>query len=51
MSDEELSKNIIKFYEYFSEYDKRRGMNFLEAFPDMEDFWYEAKEEYEEKYG
>ena len=51
MSDDELSNNLIRFYEYFTEYDRRRGLNFLETFPEMTAFWNEAKEEAEEKYG
>ena len=51
MSDNELSDRLIRFYDYFTEYDKRRGLNFLETFPEMTDFWNEAKEEKEAKYG
>ena len=29
----------IDFYNWFSEYDKRRKVNFLETFPEMENFW------------
>jgi hypothetical protein len=50
MYDEELSDRVIRFYQYFSQYDKRRGFNFLETFPELKEFWNEAKEEYEEKY-
>jgi hypothetical protein len=50
MSDEDLSTNLIRFYEYFTQYDKRRNLNFLETFPEMTEFWNEAKEEYQEKY-
>jgi hypothetical protein len=51
MSDNELSDRLIRFYDYFTEYDRRRGLNFLETFPEMTDFWNEAKEEKEAKYG
>ena len=51
MSDTELSDKLIRFYDYFTEYDRRRGLNFLETFPEMTDFWNEAKEEKEAKYG
>ena len=51
MTDDELSTHLIRFYEYFKQYDERRGLNFLETFPEMTDFWNEAKEEYEAKYG
>ena len=50
MNEDELSANLIRFYEYFTEYDRRRGLNFLETFPEMTSFWNEAKEEYEEQY-
>jgi len=50
MNEDELSANLIRFYEYFTEYDRRRGLNFLETFPEMKSFWNEAKEEYEEQY-
>ena len=48
MKDEELSSHLIRFYEYFTQYDSRRNLNFLETFPEMKDFWNEAKSEYEE---
>ena len=51
MKDEELSTHLIRFYEYFTQYDKRRNLNFLETFPEMKDFWNEAKEEKEARYG
>ena len=51
MRDEELSSHLVRFYEYFTQYDNRRNLNFLETFPEMRDFWNEAKSEYEEKYG
>ena len=31
------------FYAFFSEHDRRRGTNFLNTFPEMEDFWRECK--------
>jgi hypothetical protein len=31
------------FYRFFNEYDKRRGLNFLETFPQMKEFWQECK--------
>ena len=31
------------FYRWFTELDRRRGTNFLETFPDMENFWNECK--------
>ena len=50
-SDERLSTDLIRFYDYFTEYDRRRGLNFLETFPEMTDFWNNAKKETEAKYG
>jgi len=50
MSEEDLSTNLIRFHEYFAQYDERRNLNFLETFPEMTDFWNEAKEEFEEQY-
>ena len=43
-----LSKDYIKqqradFYRFFNEYDKRRGLDFLETFPQMKEFWQECK--------
>lgn len=37
------------FFNWFTEYDKRRNVNFLETFPDMEDFWNLCKGIAEEK--
>jgi organic radical activating enzyme len=51
ISETELSNKLIRFYEYFTQYDKRRNLNFLETFPEMADFWNKAKEEKEAKYG
>lgn len=31
------------FYNWFTEYDRRRNTNFLETFPDMAEFWEECK--------
>tara|TARA_B110001454_G_scaffold171908_1_gene162834 strand:- start:1795 stop:2166 length:372 start_codon:yes stop_codon:yes gene_type:complete len=50
MSEAELSTNLIRFHEYFTQYDERRNLNFLETFPEMTEFWNEAKEEYQEQY-
>jgi len=43
ISNEELNNHIIRFYEYFMQYDKRRNFNFLETFPELIDFWDVAK--------
>jgi len=50
MYEDELSDRLIRFYQYFTQYDKRRGLNFLETFPEMKEFWEEAAEEYQDKY-
>ena len=34
----------IDFYKWFKEYDRRRGTNFLETFPEMENFWNMCKD-------
>jgi hypothetical protein len=31
------------FYKFFNEHDRRRGTNFILAFPEMVDFWKECK--------
>jgi hypothetical protein len=31
------------FYRFFSEHDRRRGTDFLFAFPEMKSFWEECK--------
>jgi hypothetical protein len=51
MSEEQLNTNLIRFYDYFTEYDRRRGLNFLETFPEMTEFWNEAKQLKEAEYG
>lgn len=35
--DLDLSRG--NFYEFFSQHDKRRGTNFLETFPELQDWW------------
>ena len=35
-----LKKN---FYAFFNEHDRRRNTNFLNVFPEMEEFWIECK--------
>jgi organic radical activating enzyme len=34
----------IDFYNWFTEYDRRRGTDFLKTFPEYENFWNECKE-------
>jgi hypothetical protein len=31
------------FYAFFNEHDRRRQTNFLNTFPEMEEFWMECK--------
>ena len=37
------TQNKQNFYAFFTEHDRRRGTNFLNTFPEMEDFWAECK--------
>ena len=44
-----LSHDYVKlqradFYRFFNEHDQRRGTDFLEAFPEMKEFWNECKQ-------
>jgi hypothetical protein len=36
---EKIKRDRADFYRFFDEHDLRRGTNFLETFPEMEDFW------------
>ena len=36
-------KDKKNFYAFFTEHDRRRGTNFLNTFPEMEEFWQECK--------
>lgn len=42
--EDELNKNLVNFYRYFTEFDKRRQTDFLKIFPEMESFWNLCKE-------
>ena len=44
MSQEELTKARANFYKFFTQHDTRRNTNFLETFPEMEDWWDICKE-------
>ena len=48
-SDTEFNKNLAmkNFYLFCSQHDKRRGTNFLNTFPELENFWKECKNLYE----
>jgi hypothetical protein len=37
--EDKVKEGRIDFYNWFSEYDRRRGTNFLATFPEMEEFW------------
>lgn len=37
--EERLIEGRKDFYNWFTEYDRRRNVNFLETFPEMTDFW------------
>ncbi len=41
---EKIKADRADFYRFFSEHDERRGTNFLETYPEMEDFWILCKE-------
>lgn len=43
--DARVREGRIDFYNWFSEYDERRGTNFLETFPEYEAFWEMCKAE------
>lgn len=40
---ERINEGRRDFYNWFTEYDRRRHVNFLQTFPDMEKFWNECK--------
>ena len=37
--EDKIKEGRIDFYNWFTEYDRRRNVNFLETFPEMEEFW------------
>jgi len=37
--DARITQGRRDFYKWFSEYDRRRNVDFLETFPEMEEFW------------
>ena len=39
LPQEKIKRDRADFFKFFSEHDARRGTNFLETFPEMEDFW------------
>ena len=38
-----LTEGRRDFYQWFTEYDKRRNVNFTNTFPDLEDFYYDCQ--------
>jgi hypothetical protein len=44
-SDHKLKEGRRDFYNWFTEYDKRRGTNFLETFPELIKFYNNCKDE------
>lgn len=39
INENDLTARLIRFYEYFMQYDERRNLNFLDTFPELEEFW------------
>ena len=42
--EEQLKTNRKNFYRFFNAHDERRGTNFLETFPELEEFYNKCKE-------
>ena len=38
-----IERKRSDFYKFFTEHDKRRDTNFIETFPEMQDFWAQCK--------
>ncbi len=47
VEEEKLKVLRWRFYEFFSEHDRRRNVHFLNCFPEMSEFWNLCKNEYE----
>ena len=43
-NDNNLETNRIDFVKFVDEHDRRRGTNFLQTFPEMEEFYHKIKE-------
>ena len=43
LSEKYLQEQRSDFYKFFSEYDKRRQLDFVATFPQMKEFWQECK--------
>jgi organic radical activating enzyme len=46
--EEKIKEGRIDFYRWFTEYDRRREVNFVETFPEMSNFWNMCKQLSEE---
>lgn len=44
LGSEQLTTNKRNFYQFINEYDRRRGTNFLETFPEMVEYYSASKE-------
>ena len=44
-SDDKLKEGRKDFYNWFTEYDRRRSNNFKETFPELVDFYNSCKDE------
>lgn len=42
LPDHQLLKNKVNFHRFYQEYDKRHKTDFLDVFPEMEDYWSEC---------
>jgi len=42
-----IKQAMKNFYLFFNQYDERKGLNFLNTFPELEEFWNKCKEEHE----
>ena len=49
LDESNLSKNRSDFVKFVDEYDKRRGTNFEETFPDLKDYYRMIKNSGQEK--
>ena len=43
--DYKLNEGRRDFYNWFTEYDRRRGTNFEKTFPELINFYYKCKDE------
>jgi hypothetical protein len=43
--DHKLKEGRRDFYNWFTEYDRRRGTNFEKTFPELINFYYNCKDE------